>query len=62
LAVTSVAKEKRDELKKVEHPQRILIAEDSDFVSEIARTFREKAGYLVCGETADGAEAITKAR
>ena len=43
-------------------PKRILVVDDSDEVREIVRIFLEQAGYLVCGEAANGADAITKAR
>jgi anti-anti-sigma factor len=42
--------------------KRILVVDDSDAVREIVRKFLERSGYLVCGEAANGAEAITKAR
>ena len=45
-----------------EQAKRILIVDDSEVVREIVRKFLEKSGYLVCGEAANGADAITKAR
>jgi anti-anti-sigma factor len=44
------------------YPKRILVVDDSDAVREIVCKFLERSGYLVCGEAANGAEAITKAR
>src|SRR5260221_9072472 len=43
------------------HGKRILVVDDSDLLRRVVRTFLERLGY-VCGEAADGAEAITKAR
>ncbi len=37
------------------------MVDDSDLLRRVVRTFLERLGY-VCGEAADGAEAITKAR
>src|SRR6267378_5445741 len=42
--------------------KRILLVDDSDAVRQIIRTSLERSGYVVCGEAADGVEAITKAR
>jgi CheY-like chemotaxis protein len=44
------------------HAKRILIADDSDLVRRVICTFLERLGYLVCGQAADGEEAITKAQ
>jgi anti-anti-sigma factor len=52
----------RSPIPSEERPKRILIVDDSDAVREIVRKFLERSGYLVCGEAANGAEAITKAR
>jgi len=41
-------------------PKSILVAEDSEIVRQIMRSVLEKAGYSVCGEAADGLEAIQK--
>jgi DNA-binding NarL/FixJ family response regulator len=37
---------------------RILVTDDGDSVRDIIRIFLERAGFEVCGEAADGAEAI----
>jgi len=42
--------------------KRILIVDDSGIVRRTIRTGLERLGYVVCGEAADGVEAITKAR
>jgi CheY-like chemotaxis protein len=42
--------------------KRILIVDDSDDVRRIVRRSLERSGYVICGEAADGVEAITKAR
>src|SRR6266404_2239666 len=42
--------------------KRILIVDDSGIVRRTIRTGLERSGYVVCGEAADGVEAITKAR
>jgi CheY-like chemotaxis protein len=42
--------------------KRILIVDDHDSVRQIVRRSLEGSGYVVCGEAADGVEAITKAR
>lgn len=42
--------------------RRILIVDDGDSVRDIIRIFLEKEGFLVCGEAADGLEAIEKAK
>lgn len=36
--------------------------DDSEPVRDVIRTFLEKTGFQVCGEAADGAEAIAKAK
>jgi DNA-binding NarL/FixJ family response regulator len=36
--------------------------DDGDVVRQVVRTFLEMSGYVVCGEAADGAEAVTRAR
>jgi two-component system, chemotaxis family, chemotaxis protein CheY len=40
----------------------ILIADDNHSVRNAVRVYLENAGYNVCGEAVDGAEAIEKAR
>lgn len=42
--------------------KRILIVDDGDAVRQIIRRSLERSGYVVCGEAADGVDAITKAR
>jgi DNA-binding NarL/FixJ family response regulator len=42
--------------------RRILIVDDGDSVRDIIRIFLEKEGFQVCGEAADGLEAIEKAK
>jgi DNA-binding NarL/FixJ family response regulator len=42
--------------------RRILIVDDGDAVRDIIRIFLEKEGLQVCGEAADGVEAIEKAK
>ena len=44
------------------HRGRILIVDDGDAVRDIIRIFLEKEGFQVCGEAADGVEAIEKAK
>jgi DNA-binding NarL/FixJ family response regulator len=43
-------------------PRRILIVDDGDSVRDIIRIFLEKEGFQICGEAADGVEAIEKAK
>lgn len=43
-------------------PKRILVVDDSDAVRDVIRTFLENTGFEVCGEAADGLEAIEKAK
>src|ERR1700694_250338 len=45
----------------VVHRHRILIVDDGDSVRDIIRIFLEKKGFQICGEAADGVEAIEKA-
>ena len=40
----------------------ILIADDNDIVRSIIRFFLETEGFEVCGEAADGGDAIEKAK
>jgi two-component system chemotaxis response regulator CheY len=40
----------------------ILIADDNDIVRTIIRFFLETKGFEVCGEAADGVDAIEKAQ
>src|SRR5579859_842092 len=42
--------------------RRILIVDDGDAVRDVIRIFLEKRGFQVCGEAADGVEAIEKAK
>jgi DNA-binding NarL/FixJ family response regulator len=42
--------------------RRILIVDDGDSVRDIIRIFLEKEGFQVCGEAANGVEAIEKAK
>lgn len=46
----------------VVHRHRILIVDDGDSVRDIIRIFLEKEGFQICGEAADGVEAIEKAK
>ena len=41
---------------------RILVVDDGDSVRDIIRIFLEKEGFQICGEAADGVEAIEKAK
>src|ERR1700737_3517756 len=41
---------------------RILVIDDGDSVRDIIRIFLEKDGFEVCGEAADGVEAIEQAK
>lgn len=41
--------------------KRILVVDDSDAVRDVIRTFLQNTGFEVCGEAADGVEAIEKA-
>ena len=43
-------------------PSRLLLIDDGDAVRDVIRTFLEKKGFEVCGEAADGVEAIEKAK
>lgn len=42
--------------------RRILVVDDSEAVRDVIRTFLEKTGFEVCGEAADGREAVEKAK
>src|SRR3981081_2360978 len=42
--------------------RRILVIDDGDSVRDVIRIFLEHAGLEVCGEAADGVEAIEQAR
>src|SRR5260221_13833524 len=42
--------------------RRILVIDDGDSVRDIIRIFLEKDGFDVCGEAADGVEAIEQAK
>src|SRR5258706_9787831 len=42
--------------------RRILVIDDGDSVRDIIRLFLEKEGFEVCGEGADGVEAIEQAK
>ena len=39
----------------------ILIVDDSEIVRQVVRTFLESKGFSVCGEAADGSQAIERA-
>jgi DNA-binding NarL/FixJ family response regulator len=41
---------------------KVLLIDDGDSVREVIRTFLEKRGFQVCGEAADGIDAIEKAK
>jgi DNA-binding NarL/FixJ family response regulator len=41
---------------------RILVIDDGDSVRDVIRIFLEHAGFEVCGEAADGVEAIEQAK
>ena len=44
-------------------PKSILIADDSDAIRSVLRTFLEsREGFEVCGEAVDGVDAIEKAK
>ena len=58
---SSVSQGKPPPISSEGHGKRILVVDDSDLLRRVVRTFLERLGY-VCGEAADGAEAITKAR
>jgi DNA-binding NarL/FixJ family response regulator len=42
--------------------RRILVIDDGDAVRDVIRIFLEHAGFEVCGEAADGVEAIEQAK
>src|SRR5258708_20865475 len=42
--------------------RRILVIDDGDSVRDVIRIFLEHAGFEVCGEAADGGEAIEQAK
>ena len=42
-------------------PKSILIVDDSETVRQVVRTFLESKGFQVCGEAADGSQAIERA-
>lgn len=42
--------------------RRILVVDDSEAVRDVIRTFLENTGFEVCGEAADGLEAIQQAK
>ena len=41
---------------------KVLLIDDGDSVREVIRIFLEKRGFQVCGEAADGIDAIEKAK
>lgn len=43
-------------------PGKVLLIDDGDAVRDVIRIFLEKKGFQVCGEAADGIEAIEKAK
>ena len=43
-------------------PGKVLIIDDGEAVRDVIRIFLEKRGFQVCGEAADGVEAIEKAK
>ena len=43
-------------------PRRILVIDDGDSVRDVIRIFLEHAGFQVCGEAADGVQAIEMAK
>jgi DNA-binding NarL/FixJ family response regulator len=42
--------------------KRILVTDDGDSVRDVIRVFLERNGFEVCGEAADGVEAIDQAK
>jgi DNA-binding NarL/FixJ family response regulator len=44
------------------HKHRILVIDDGDSVRDVIGIFLEHAGFEVCGEAADGVEAIEQAK
>jgi DNA-binding NarL/FixJ family response regulator len=42
--------------------KRILVIDDGDSVRDVIRVFLERDGFEVCGEAADGVEAIEQAK
>jgi DNA-binding NarL/FixJ family response regulator len=42
--------------------RRILVTDDGDSVRDVIRIFLEHAGFEVCGEAADGVQAIEQAK
>jgi DNA-binding NarL/FixJ family response regulator len=46
----------------VAYPGKVLLIDDGDAVRDVIRIFLEKRGFQVCGEAADGVEAIEKAK
>jgi DNA-binding NarL/FixJ family response regulator len=45
-----------------DHKRRILVIDDGDSVRDVIRIFLEHAGFDVCGEAADGVQAIELAK
>lgn len=43
-------------------PGKVLLIDDGDAVRDVIRTYLEKRGFQVCGEAADGVDAIEKAK
>lgn len=43
-------------------PGKVLLIDDGDAVRDVIRIFLEKRGLVVCGEAADGVDAIEKAK
>ncbi len=46
----------------VSYPRRILVVDDSEAVRDVIRVFLEQTGFEICGEAADGVDAIEKAK
>jgi|GEM_PF-1227729 len=42
-------------------PNKVLLIDDGEAVRDVMRIFLEKKGFQICGEAADGVEAIEKA-
>lgn len=60
--VTASAKALEARPQAAEVANRILIVDDSEPVRDVIRTFLERSSFRICGEAADGVEAIEKAQ